>query len=73
LHSLTRVGVLRCGRNKRLTKTLMWSAAAAVGILFVGSPSATAGGPRAYYACDIFNGQVNGCGSWYQGKAVVYK
>lgn len=28
----------------------------------------------AYYLCDIFNGQVSGgCGSWYQGKAVVKK
>ena len=28
----------------------------------------------AFYLCDIFNGQASGgCGSWYQGKAVVKK
>ena len=28
----------------------------------------------AYYECDIVNGKVFSCdGSWYQGKAVVYR
>ena len=29
-------------------------------------------GDRSYKLCDIVNGQVFSCGSWYQGKAVVY-
>jgi hypothetical protein len=34
--------------------------------------NAVAGGH--YYLCDIFNGEASGgCGSWYQGKAVVQK
>jgi len=32
--------------------------------------SSGAGGP--YRLCDIFNGQVSHCGSWYQGEAVLY-
>ncbi len=28
---------------------------------------------RSYKLCDIVNGQVFSCGSWYQGKAVVNK
>ena len=27
-----------------------------------------------FYLCDIFNGEASSaCGSWYQGKAVVWK
>ncbi len=34
--------------------------------------AALAGGH--FYECDIFNGEASGgCGSWYQGKAVVKK
>jgi hypothetical protein len=28
---------------------------------------------KSYKKCQIFNGQINGCGSWYRGKAVVRK
>src|SRR5262245_15619835 len=27
---------------------------------------------KTYRECEIFNGQVSHCGTWYQGKAVVY-
>ena len=27
----------------------------------------------AYYNCEIFNGQVTSCTTWYQGETAVYK
>ena len=52
----------------RTSISILIGAAVIAGLAFTNIPAEA--GSRAYKRCDISNGQVFSCGSWYQGKAV---
>jgi len=54
----------------RTSISILIGAAVIAGLAFTNIPAEA--GSRAYKRCDISNGQVFSCGSWYQGKAVTF-
>ena len=59
--------------HQPLRRSKRFPLAVIAGALLCMSARPAAAGDRSYKLCDIVNGQVFSCGSWYQGKAVVNK